>query len=162
MDEILSRFPDIAEDIFESLDDESLVHCKEASRSISSFMEEGTKFWKRIIRKYLHCSTVLHNKKFLHPHSTFKKSWEILMDKKKTRPEMIKELGRAVQHFLNRHGGKCFEASLLYEGRGEICRHREHCLSPLHVAAEAGNTLLYKFILKHCKYTDFSFIFRFI
>ncbi len=43
MDEILSRFPDIAEDIFESLDDESLVQCKEASRSISSFMEEDKK-----------------------------------------------------------------------------------------------------------------------
>ena len=34
MDELLSRFPDIAEDIFQSLDDESLVHCKEAIRSI--------------------------------------------------------------------------------------------------------------------------------
>ena len=53
MDELLSRFPDIAEDVFESLNHESLVQCKEASRSISSFMEEGTKFWKRIIRKYL-------------------------------------------------------------------------------------------------------------
>ena len=54
MDELLSRFPDIAEDIFESLSDETIVHCKETSRSISSFMEEDNKFWKRIIRKYLH------------------------------------------------------------------------------------------------------------
>ena len=100
MDELLSRFPDIAEDVFESLDDESLVQCKEASRSISSFMEEDTKFWKRIIRKYL------QNIEFLSPHSTFKKSWEILMDTKQTRPEMIKELGRAVQHYLNRHEGE--------------------------------------------------------
>ena len=100
MDELLSRFPDIAEDVFESLNDESLVQCKEASRSISSFMEEDTKFWKRIIRKYL------HNIEFLYPHSTFKKSWEILMDMKQTRPEMIKELGRAVQHYLNRHEGE--------------------------------------------------------
>jgi len=145
MEEILSRFPDIAEDIFESLDDESLVHCKEASRSISSFMEEDTKFWKRIIRK-------LH-KKILYSHSNFKKSWEILMDMKQTRPEMIKELGRAVQHYLNRHeglqsGGKCCEASL-FEGRKEACSHRFFSLSPLHVAAEAGNTLLYKFIVAH-------------
>ena len=42
MDELLSRFPDIAEDVFESLDDESLVRCKEASRSLS-FMNEDTK-----------------------------------------------------------------------------------------------------------------------
>ena len=41
MDELLLRFPDIAEDIFESLGDETLVHCKEAIRSISSFMEEA-------------------------------------------------------------------------------------------------------------------------
>ena len=53
MDELLSRFPDIAEDILESLDDESLVRCKEASRSLMSFIDEDTKFWKRIIRKYL-------------------------------------------------------------------------------------------------------------
>ena len=158
MEEILSRFPDIAEDIFESLDDESLVRCKETSRSISSFMEEDTKFWKRIIRKYL------HNINF--PSSTFKKSWETLMDMKQTRPEMIKELGQAVQHYLNEHEGlqsegNCFEASL-FQGRKKPCSHREHSLPPLHVAAEAGNTLLYKFIVAHCKYSDFSFIFRFI
>ena len=91
MDELLSRFPDIAEDIFESLDDESLIRCKESSRSISSFMEENTKFWKRIITKYLE-------------NLTFE-SWERMMDTKQTRPEMIKELGRAVQHYLNWHGG---------------------------------------------------------
>ena len=42
MDDLLSRFPDIAEDTFESLDDESLVRCKEASMSLS-FMYEDTK-----------------------------------------------------------------------------------------------------------------------
>ena len=97
MDELLSRFPDIAEDIFESLDDESLVRCKESGRSISSFMEENTKYWKRIITKYL-----LN----VHSNPRFDKSWESLMDTKQTRPEMIKELARAVQHYLNRrrHG----------------------------------------------------------
>ena len=43
MDDLLSRFPDIAEDTFESLDDESLVRCKEASMSLLSFMYEDTK-----------------------------------------------------------------------------------------------------------------------
>ena len=102
MDELLSRFPDIAEDIFESLDDESLVQCKEASRSLMSFIDEDTKFWKRIIRKYL--------------HNQYKpnKSWKSLMDTKQTRPEIVIELGRAVQDYLNRHEGKesegkCFE-----------------------------------------------------
>ena len=31
---------------------------------------------------------------------------------------------------------------------GQSCSHRENSLSPLHVAAEAGNTRLYKFILE--------------
>ena len=94
MDELLSRFPDIAEDIFESLDDEKLVQCKEASRSLMSFIDEDTKFWKRIIRKYL--------------DNQYKpdKSWESLMDTKQTRPEMVRELGRAVKDYLNRHEGK--------------------------------------------------------
>ena len=95
MDQLLSRFPNIAEDIFENLDDESLVRCKESGRSISSFMEENTKYWKRIISKYL-----LN----VHSNPRFDKSWESLIDTKQTRQEMIKELARAVQHYLNRHG----------------------------------------------------------
>ena len=90
MDELLSRFPDIAEEIFESLNDESLIHCKEVSRWISSFMDEDTKFWKRIIRK-------------LHYSQKTADDWRILMDTKQTSPEMIRELGRAVQQFLDRH-----------------------------------------------------------
>ena len=86
MDELLSRFPDIAEDIFESLDDESLVRCKESSRSISSFMDEDTKFWKRIIRKYLHDQDYYN--------VDFTKNWASLMDTKQTEPEMLRELGR--------------------------------------------------------------------
>ena len=136
MDQLLSRFPDIAEDIFENLDDESLVRCKEASRSMSSFLDEDNKFWKRIIRKYLNNLET----------NDFKKSWDVLIDLKQTGSEMFKELGRAVQNYLNRHEGqgsqgKCFEEMK------ETCSHRENSLSPLHFAAEAGNTLLYKFIL---------------
>ena len=45
--------------------------------------------------------------------------------------------------FMNRHdegqrSNKCLQ---------ETCNHRECSVSPLHVAAEAGNTLLYEFIL---------------
>ena len=73
MDELLSRFPDLAEDMFENLDDESLLNCKEACRSMSSFLDNNTKFWKRIIRKYLQCNQ---------ESADFKGSWEILMDTK--------------------------------------------------------------------------------
>ena len=96
MDELLSRFPDLAEDMFENLDDESLLKCKEACRSMSSFLDDNAKFWKRIIRKYLGR---------IQARQDFKGSWEMLMDTKQTGPEMLKELGQAVQQFLNRHGG---------------------------------------------------------
>ena len=71
MDELLSRFPDITEDIFESLDDESLVCCKEANRSLS-FMDEDTK---------LESTKLIINTK----------NWKSLMDLKKKRPEMHRE-----------------------------------------------------------------------
>ena len=90
MEELLSRFPDIAEEIFEKLDDERLVMCKESSRSLFSFMDEDTKFWKRIIRK-------------LHYSQKTADDGRMLMDTKQTSPEMIRELGRAVQQFLDRH-----------------------------------------------------------
>ena len=110
MDQLLSRFPHIAEDVFENLDDESLVRYKEAGRSLSSFMDEGSKFWKRIIRKYLHYQET----------NDYKKTWESLMDLKQTRPEMLKELGRAVQIFLNRHNidGECLGET------EDTCRHQ--------------------------------------
>ena len=152
MDELLSRFPDIADDIFESLDDESLVRCKEASRSISSFMEEDNKFWKRIIKKYLHNQDCYDRHHVRIYELDFVKDWKGFTDLKQTKPEMLRELGRAVQDYLNRHEGrkskgKCYEASFAFEGMKERCNHRSHTLSPLHVAAEAGNTLLYEFIL---------------
>ena len=42
MDELLSRFPAITEDIFENLEAENLVRCKDADKSLS-FMDEDTK-----------------------------------------------------------------------------------------------------------------------
>ena len=66
-----SRFPDIAKDIFESLDDESLVRCKE-------FMDEDTK---------LESTYSIKITKFI----INTKNWKSLMDLKKNRPEMLRE-----------------------------------------------------------------------
>ena len=77
MDELLSRFPAITEDIFESLDDENLVCCKEANRSLS-FMDEDTK---------LESTYSIKITKFI----INTKNWKSLMDLKKNRPEMLRE-----------------------------------------------------------------------
>jgi hypothetical protein len=50
MYKLLSQFLDIAEDIFQSLEDENLVHCKEAvCRSFLSFMETKALNFGRLI-----------------------------------------------------------------------------------------------------------------
>lgn len=87
MDELISRFPDIAEDIFNELGDETLAKCKEASRLMSSFLNEDIKFWIRIIMKLRKCIEDFQS-------NENKQLWGILVDMKKTRKDMIKELGQ--------------------------------------------------------------------
>ena len=87
MDELISRFPDIAEDLFYTMDDETLVKCKKASRLMSSFLNEDIKFWIRIIMKLRKCIEDFQS-------NENKQLWGILVDMKKTRKDMIKELGQ--------------------------------------------------------------------
>ena len=69
MDEIILRFPGLAQGIFNNLDDKSLTKTKRVSRSISSFIDREGLFWKRIIQKY---ANNIDN---------FKDSWRAVMKK---------------------------------------------------------------------------------
>ena len=53
MDNVISRFPGLAEKIFDRLDDESLVNSRTVSRSWSEFTENEMFFLKRIIEKLI-------------------------------------------------------------------------------------------------------------
>ena len=56
MEEICLRFPHISEQIFEILDDTTLVQCKEADRTLNNcinYMKAGKFPWLRIIHKYI-------------------------------------------------------------------------------------------------------------
>ena len=129
MDNIISRFPSLAERIFESLDDETLVNSKTVSRSWSEFTENEVFFLRRII------------KKLIGGYEHFKEVWKLVM--KKADIEMTKELALAVKFFLSKHPGNC-----LHE---ENCNHRALSQSPLHLGAEAGQASLCEFILKITK-----------
>ena len=52
MEEFLSRFPGVAQRIFNQLDDQHLTKCKEVSRFQCKFLEEDKLLWKRMIKKY--------------------------------------------------------------------------------------------------------------
>ena len=119
MDNIISRFPSLAERIFDSLDNENLVNSKTVSRSWSEFTENEVFFLRRII------------KKLSGGFEDFKEAWKLVMQKADI--EMIKELALAVKFFLSKHPGNCYE---------ENCNHRTVSHSPLHIGAEAGQVTL--------------------
>ena len=83
MDNIISRFPSLAERIFDSLDDETIVNSKTVSRSWSEFTENEMFFLRRII------------KKLIGGYEHFEEVWKLVM--KKADIEMTKELASAVK-----------------------------------------------------------------
>ena len=128
MDNIISRFPGLAEKIFDRLDNESLVNSRTVSRPWSEFTENEMFFLKRII------------KKLIGGYENFQESWKLVM--KKADMEMMNELTLAIKYFLSQHPVNCYD---------ENCKHRAVPQSPLHVAAGAGQVSLFDFILKITK-----------
>ena len=87
MKTFLLRFPHLGQGIFEILDDENIVKCKEVSKSWSFFMDGERFFWKRII------------KKLIKTYDDFQKSWNMAL--KNADVEMLKELGCVVKNSIN-------------------------------------------------------------
>ena len=52
MEEVCKRFPHLAKDIFDRVNDQSLDLCKEISREVLEFLDSEQFFWFRIISKY--------------------------------------------------------------------------------------------------------------
>ena len=125
MKNFLLRFPHLGQGIFEILDDENIVKCKEVSKSWSFFMDGERFFWKKII------------KKLIKNYDDFQKSWNMAL--KNADIKILKELGCVVKNFLSIHPSKCFDK--------ENCKHRSIPFSPLHLCAEFGSILLCKFLL---------------
>ena len=53
MDNVLSRFPHLGEQIFKKLNDESLSNCHQLTRACRLFIEDQKFFWIRVIKKLL-------------------------------------------------------------------------------------------------------------
>ena len=51
MEEVIERFPHLGDKIMKELDYQSLVKCKEASRELCEFFDNGRVLWKQMILK---------------------------------------------------------------------------------------------------------------
>ena len=80
---IFKRFPHFSESIFNNLDNQSLINCKEASRKLSDFLESERFFWIRMLRNYSK-----------HYH-TFQDSWKMAINR--TSIEIVKHLAVATK-----------------------------------------------------------------
>ena len=87
MDNIISRFPGLAEKIFDRLDNESLVNSRTVSRPWAEFTENEMFFLRRII------------KKLIGGYENFQETWKLVM--KKADMEMMNELALAVKFFYH-------------------------------------------------------------
>ena len=91
MDNIISRFPDYAVRIFDSLDDHNYVKCiTRVSESWLAFTNNDEYFYHKTIRITLN--------KLQGGYKDFKEAWKLVLDK--ANAEMIKELALAITVFL--------------------------------------------------------------
>ena len=87
MDIIVRRFPTLAVNILNNLDDQSLVKFKEADRKSFEFIIQERFYWIRILKKF--------NELF----ETSKESWNISISK--TPAGFVKKLAMAVLTYFN-------------------------------------------------------------
>ena len=87
MDIIVRRFPTLAVNIFNNLDDQSLVKFKKTDRESFEFINQERFYWIRILIKY--------NELF----ETGKESWNISISK--TPAGFVKKLAMAVLTYCN-------------------------------------------------------------
>ena len=126
MEGLCKRFPLLVEMVFENLDDESLVKCKESSREINHHLQNQRFYWIRIIKT----------------HGNFKEfadSWKKVVCK--TPVETVKELALTVEEYWNFSDYPDFYRLGLQ-------------LHPLHVAADRGHLNLCQHIVE--KTGDFN------
>ena len=89
MDEIILRFPTIAQGVFKEIDNESLIKCKEISHLWNNLVDSQKEVWIRRIR--------LRSEKL----KAFPNLWSSVISK--TSVERVKELALAVQNVVDQN-----------------------------------------------------------
>ena len=86
MENLCKRFPHLAAQVFDQVDDESLNNCKEINRGVLEHLDSERFFWIRIIKKY--------QRKL----KDFPQLWKPVIEK--TPVEIVKQIAIAVSRFF--------------------------------------------------------------
>ena len=123
-------FPQLAENIFEKLDNPSLVNCKTISHEWNNFLTTPKLLLMRKIRKIVET-----RRKFRNP-------WKIVSRKISTK--IIEELEIASRKFFE--DDKYFQSD--FETDFDKIDSESNCLTPIHIAASTGNFNLYEALIE--------------
>ena len=151
MEDHAFRFPHLASNIFDQLDNQSLVNCKEVSRKLDNFFGNEKFFWLRIIHEY--------RGNFVE----FKATWNKTL--KKSPAILMKELSLATHNFFEKKSSRfamqwhplCIPADQgllqLYKHISEKSSDRNpkyglQNRTALHLAAQEGHLEVCKFIIE--------------
>ena len=121
MEEVLVRFPHLGDKILKELDSKSLVNCKEVNRNFENFMKVEKRSYLHAIQWYTNCSESL------------------------------------MREIVKKHGAAIIILAILREIYGKFCRKtkqhnkylKKHGNTPLHVAAEIGQSGAYHLIMEN-------------
>ena len=159
MDNVLSRFPHLGEQIFKELKDESLSNCHQLTRACRLFLEDQKFFWIRVIKK------LLDDPRFI------KSDRDIMINKVllKFNSDSIRNIGNTIREFctvnLSISRGQALLHFAAMCGEIDIVKNlsNEHWFNqlpnqtdnrgrtPLHFAAKNGHLEVFKFIWKDQK-----------
>ena len=151
MEELSNRFPHLASNILNEINDQSLFDCKESSREMNSFIVSEKFFWIRIIWNY--------RENFVE----FKESWKKTINKSSV--DFVMELSQATYRFFTKKSSR-FEKQWhpLFIVGDQECLQLFKCIfekvddknpkgyngvSVLHLAAQEGCLNISKFILEN-------------
>ena len=151
MEDHAFRFPHLASNIFDQLDNQSLVNCKEVSRKLDNFFGNEKFFWLRIIHEY--------RGNFVE----FKEIWNKTL--KKSPAILVKELSLATHNFFEKYSSRIARQwhpllipadqglLQLYEDISEKSGDRNPKFglrnrTALHLAAQEGQLEICKFIIE--------------
>ena len=137
------RFPEIAESIFENVDNQSLVNCLEASRELENFLTSQSQ--KLYLKRKI--------KKIVESHDEFSEMWKTVL--KNVSTETIIHLEYAVSKFYEDIWFPLRCIIFMFCGMIGVELVPDYptwpiCLSPLHIAAGIGDTQLWKKISEKC------------
>ena len=160
IDEIILRFPDVAQDVFKELNNETLTTCRNVSRLWCDYLDDQKFCWVRMIQRYRkNMKNAYHQ-------------WKIVF--KNTPVAIVKEISVSTRQFFKDHKSRInFQCSPLHiavgQGNLKLCKYIfektkntkpriQNKWTVLHMAAEMGHEEICKFLMNNLENKNPSYI----